>query len=436
VRRACALWLALALVVLPAAGQQNVSGKPANTSPTTADGYQVLAVSPNNSGLPVNLSGIVQKASNSSSGSVASLAKAFASSNTPGNSIVVVCGVGNGTAPTISDTLGNTYKQAAQVANGTAFNVAVFVASEIAAGANTVTVSNGGTAASIAMEIYEVSGLISSSNAAAIDSTATNTSAAATSSPAVTAAPLLPNDLSFVAFGLGTAAQTITVASPYANDSGQLNPATPAGLFSFVSASFLLATMAGSSPSATVGTAEPWAVAVATFKTVSLPIQGAVQGNVPSGSTDAGNPVEQGGQARTSLITPVSNGQRVLAMYDKFGRRVVLPVTIRDLVSSGSVTVTTTTETTLLAAGGSGVFLDLTALACTNTSATLTRVDIRDATAGTVRISMALAASGGGFVLPLQGVPWPQTTANNNWTMQLSTAVTDVRCNIEAVKNQ
>jgi hypothetical protein len=416
-------WLTVAAVVLLAPVAR----------PIRARGQNVSAPLPVN-GIP--LPAIVQKASNSSSGSVASLARAFPSSNVAGNSIVVVCGVGNGTAPTISDTPANAYKQAAQVANGTAFNVAIFVATNIAAGANTVTVNNGGTAASIAMEIYEVSGLITTSTTAALDSTSTNTSAAATTSPAVTAAPLLPNELSFVAFGLGTAAQTITVAAPYANDSGQLNPATPAGLFSFVSGSFLSSTMAGASPSATVGTGEPWGVAVAAFKTASLPIEGAVQGNVASGTADAGNPVEEGGQARTSLITAVLNGQRVLAMYDKFGRRVVLPVTIRDLVSSGSVTVTTTTETTLLAAGGSGVFLDLAALSCTNTSATLTRVDIRDATGGTVRISMALAASGGGFVLPLQGVPWPQTTANNNWTMQLSTAVTDVRCNIEAVKNQ
>ncbi len=192
-------WLTVAAVVLlaPVAHGQNVSAPlPVNSIPLPA---------------------IVQKASNSSSGSVSSLVKAFPNNNVAGNSIVVVCGVGNGTAPTISDTPANAYKQAAQVANGTAFNVAVFVATNIAAGANSVTVNNGGTTASIAMEIYEVSGLITTSTTAALDSTSTNISGAATTSPAVTAAPLLPNELSFVAFGLGTAAQTITVAAPYAN---------------------------------------------------------------------------------------------------------------------------------------------------------------------------------------------------------------------------
>ena len=69
----------------------------------------------------------VQSIANKSSGSVASLAKAFANNNTAGNSIIVCCGVGNGTAPTISDTNSNTYTQIGQIANGTAFNVAIFL---------------------------------------------------------------------------------------------------------------------------------------------------------------------------------------------------------------------------------------------------------------------------------------------------------------------
>src|SRR5262249_49600570 len=100
-----------------------------------------------------------------------------------------------------------------------------------------------------------------------------------------------------------------------------------------------------------------------------------------------------------------------------------------------SVTVSTTTETTLCAAGGAGIFLDIESISCTNGSATLTRVDIRDATAGTVRMSYWLAAHGGGFEKNLDAA-WVQTTANNNWTIQLSTAVTDVRCHAQAMKNK
>jgi len=209
---------------------------------------------------------IVQKASGSSTGSVASLAVAFSSNNTLNNTIVVVCGVGNGTAPTISDTQVNSYSSAVQIANGTAFNVAIFTAVKSKAGANTVTVNNGGTTASIAAEIYEVSGLVTVSNTAVLDGPGSNQGGATTTSPAVSATVSQVNDLSFVAFGLGTAAQTITVGGSYNNDSGQLNPTTPAGLFSFVSASLNIATVSVTSPSATVGVAEPWAVAVATLK--------------------------------------------------------------------------------------------------------------------------------------------------------------------------
>src|SRR5260221_8414 len=148
-----------------------------------------VTISPSNTGLPVNLPLIVQKTNNVSSGSVASLAKAFTSNNAAGNSIVVVCAVGNGKAPTISDTLSNVYTQAAQIANGTALNTAVFYSvgpaggDGITAGVNTVTVNNGGTTASIAMEIYEVSGFITQVQAQP-DQTASSTGPSGTAATA------------------------------------------------------------------------------------------------------------------------------------------------------------------------------------------------------------------------------------------------------------
>lgn len=208
--------------------------------------------------------GVVQKISNSSTGSVATLVKAYASNNAAGNTLIVVCGVGNGTAPTITDSQTNTYTSVVQIANSTAFNVAIFIAPNSKAGANTVTVNNGGTTASIAMEIYEISGMLQVTTS---DSNASGT-VTGTTSPAIVLAPSQVNDFSFVAFGLGTAAQTITVGASYNNDSGQLNPTTPAGLFSFVAASLILTTAASSSPTATA-TSEPWAVAAAAFKSVS-----------------------------------------------------------------------------------------------------------------------------------------------------------------------
>lgn len=159
-----------------------------------------------------------------------------------------------------------------------------------------------------------------------------------------------------------------------------------------------------------------------------------IAGDVAHDGVDSGNPVKIGGQAATALPTAVANADRVNALYDKFGRAVVLLQAPRDLITTNTITLSSTTETTLLTAVAS-VFLDLTHLKCTNTSATLVRVDIRDATAGTVRDSIALAASGGGFT-DNYTIPIPQTTVNNNWTAQLSAAVTDVRCTARAVQNK
>lgn len=264
-----------------------VAVKAANTSATVSDKAVVQVLSPNNTGLPVNMPMVVQSTNNKSSGSVASLAKAFVSNNTAGNSIVVVCAIGNGTAPTISDTNSNVYTQVSQVANGTAFNVAIFysagtaVGGGIVGGANTVTVTNGGTTASIAMEIYEMSGLIAMTGAQP-DQTASATGSSGTASTSVISA-LTPNEYAFAGIGVGTAAQTITVGSGWINDSGQQNPTTPAGLFSFVSMSQYLGSIKSVTPQATF-TSEPWAIAVATFRPVLLGVEATIRSNTVANS--------------------------------------------------------------------------------------------------------------------------------------------------------
>lgn len=222
----------------------------------------------------------VQSKSNKSSGSVASLAKPFDNNNKAGNSIIVCCGVGNGTAPTISDSNSNTYTQIGQVANGTAFNVAIFLGTGatlgtgIAAGANTVTVNNGGSTASIAMEIYEIFGCLAIPVAQPDQKITATGSSGTASTPAISAS--FPNEIAFAAIGVGTAAQTITPGSGWNNDSGQQNPTTPAGLFSFVSMSQFLSTQSSVTPQGTF-TSEPWAIVVATFKTVIVPVQGMME---------------------------------------------------------------------------------------------------------------------------------------------------------------
>jgi len=91
---------------------------------------------------------------------------------------------------------------------------------------------------------------------------------------------------------------------------------------------------------------------------------------------------------------------------------------------SQATTITNNSENTVIT-GVASEFHDLLAMTIANTSATAVRVDIRDATAGTVIFSWYLPAGdtrGAVFKKPLK-----QTTAGNNWTVQSSAAVTDLR---------
>jgi len=150
-----------------------------------------------------------------------------------------------------------------------------------------------------------------------------------------------------------------------------------------------------------------------------------VVGNIAHDTGDAGNPVKVGGVARTANPTAVAAGDRADVFMDVRGRLVVTNDAPRERRVVGRLALTTTTETTLIALGGAGVFRDLSMLLLSNESATEVRVDIRDATAGTPVISFDLAPDGGGAVMPFP-VPLPQATANNNWTAQLSAAVSTV----------
>lgn len=143
----------------------------------------------------------------------------------------------------------------------------------------------------------------------------------------------------------------------------------------------------------------------------------------------------QGLLGRVALPTPVTSGQLVAAMADFFGRMVVLPQAPRDLVADTTTTLSgTTTETTIVGATAS-VFHDLTAIVVTNTSsATDTRVDFRDTTAGTVRFSLNVPAKQTvGMVLQ---VPRPQGAVNTNWTAQCATSTTDIRIFAQYVSNR
>ena len=246
----------------------------------TAKGTDGTVYAATNATLSVTPPGIAQKANNVSTGSVASLAKAFGSNNQAGNTIIVVCGCGNGTAMTVADTLGNTYTQAATAAVSTTFEASIFYAVNIVGGANTVTVTNAGTAASMAMEIYEAYGVLAQVVAQPDQSSSGTSSGGSTTASTSALAASAPNSLAFLGVSIGTAAQNITVTTGtnWTADGGTngLVPTTPAGLYQFNSFSQALSNTTPVVPKATIGSSEPWAAAAAIFKPATVGMSGTV----------------------------------------------------------------------------------------------------------------------------------------------------------------
>lgn len=156
-------------------------------------------------------------------------------------------------------------------------------------------------------------------------------------------------------------------------------------------------------------------------------------GDVAHDSADSGNPVKVGGVGRIAHPTAVAGGDRADLYMDDLGRVVTVLGVPRDLIAHNQITLTSTTETTLLAAGGAGVIHDLVYLKLSNSSGTAVRVDIRDDTAGTVRDSSFLAATGGGSNQSML-VPLTSSGANQNWTAQLSGAVSSVHITVIGIK--
>jgi hypothetical protein len=265
----------------PTTQANKVNVKAANTSPTLADGSEVVAFSPNNTGLPVNVPSIVQTAGSVSTGNVASLAQAFTNNNAAGNSIVVVCANGNNGTLSVADTAGNTYQSAIVKANSTTFEAQIFFSvgpatgGGIVAGANTVTVTNAGTAASLGMQIYEVSGLLTLV-AAQPGQTSTGTGTGTTASTSAISSGS-PNSLVFAGVAVGTTAEAITAVTgtPWTVDNS-LNPTTPSGLFSFGSLSLFLHSPAAIIPQATLAASKPYAAVSAIFRPVVIGVQGTV----------------------------------------------------------------------------------------------------------------------------------------------------------------
>lgn len=157
-------------------------------------------------------------------------------------------------------------------------------------------------------------------------------------------------------------------------------------------------------------------------------------GNVASGVADAGNPVKIGGLAKTAEPTSVSDGQRVNALFGKGGKLIVRHA-LRESIGNQQTTITSSTSETTIVTADATYLLDLYGLVITNTSATYTKVTIKDSTTGTTRFVFSVPAQETrGFMLP-SDAGHKQATANNNWTATCGTSVASIEITAMYAKN-
>ena len=149
-----------------------------------------------------------------------------------------------------------------------------------------------------------------------------------------------------------------------------------------------------------------------------------VVGDVADDAAAAGNPVSIGLTARTTNRTAVTDGDNVRAAADDMGRQVVVQGQVRDLIGQQHTQIASSSAETTIVTAVASTFCDLVQLVLTNQTATAVNCTIKDSTAGTTRMIVALAASGGA-VIPFAR-PIPQATVNTNWTCTLSSAAVTV----------
>jgi hypothetical protein len=114
--------------------------------------------------------------------------------------------------------------------------------------------------------------------------------------------------------------------------------------------------------------------------------------------------------------------------------RVVTTGAPRALKVTQQTTITSSTSETTVLTAVTSTFLDVYGVIVTNTSATVTKVTFKDATAGTTRFVIEVPATETrGFMLPLDAAH-VQAATNNNWTATCGTSVASVEITMLAVK--
>lgn len=144
-----------------------------------------------------------------------------------------------------------------------------------------------------------------------------------------------------------------------------------------------------------------------------------IRGSVPHGTNDADEPVKVGGVARQTNPAAVRDGTRVNAAFDDLGRQVMWPYQVRDLISTGSATLTRAQETAVIAAVAAA-FVDVVTITGANTSGAAIRVDIRSGTGNGVMDTLVIPATN--VISKTYHVPLVANNLAAPWTAQVNDA--------------
>jgi hypothetical protein len=221
--------------------------------------------------------GFVQVASATPQSTTATVAVSYTAAETAGDLNVVVVGWNDTTATvqSVKDSLGNTYSLAIGPTSGTALRQSIYYASNIAGGANTVTVTFSQAAAFPDIRILEYKGV----NVVDVTSGATGSSTSANSGSATTT---LASDLIFGADIVATTTKsagsgfTSRVITSPDGDIAEDKVVTTAG---------------SNSATATLGSSGPWVMQMVAFGALTGPAPTVTSVSPTSGSTTGGTAV-------------------------------------------------------------------------------------------------------------------------------------------------
>jgi hypothetical protein len=139
-----------------------------------------------------------------------------------------------------------------------------------------------------------------------------------------------------------------------------------------------------------------------------------VKGTVAHDSADADAPVKTGGKATTALsgVTLVANNDVTDGYHGVDGVQIVRPHCNLEDIVTGTATITDGSSTSVISAAGSGVKIYVTSVVVSNSSATPAEVDIRDGTAGSVKLTLPVPPSKSGVIFnPPVPLPFSANTA-------------------------